>query len=190
MPHFATPRRIAKPYSLHHSLHRLFDFNSGHRALLSHRLLISVVIVALFQPTVGLAHLPAKANLRKAGHAPAPPAPAPLAPAVQQAPAGQSFTYLQPGFTQEIIGLSPHSIHIPQQRSDVILGGVAFAPNGDPMVADCGAPGEIHRFDLQGPVTITDGTPLHNQTTLPTVEVCGLTNHPNGLIYGNTVAGG
>src|SRR5581483_7599627 len=156
-------------------------------ALLAHRILVSILIGAMLQPSLGLARTFISSTAR---HNSANGTVAPAVSPMQQPSNGQSFTYLQPGFTQEIIGISPHVGHIPRQGPDIILGGVAFAPNGDPMVADCGPPGEIHRFDLQGQATVVHDTAIHNQTALPTDQICGLTNHPNGLLYGNTNTGG
>lgn len=62
---------------------------------------------------------------------------APLA-ADHGAASGQSVLSLEAGFTQEIIGLS-----------NSFMGGVAFTPDGDPWINDCGA-GNLIRFDLQG----------------------------------------
>src|SRR5207248_1949187 len=93
---------------------------------------------------------------------------------------GQPFMFLQAGFTQAIYGgllVNP--------------GGVAFAPNADPLVAGCvdvgGAP--LHRFGL--PTFMRNGTTLHTGITLPSNAGCGLTNHPNGNLYSslNTVSG-
>src|SRR3990172_10095601 len=62
---------------------------------------------------------------------------------------GQSFTFLQSGFTQDLYGIHPHP-----------FGGVAFAPDGDPLVNDCGLREEGHRFDRQGvaPAPLPDPT--------------------------------
>ena len=92
---------------------------------------------------------------------------------------GHSFTVLNAGFTQEIVGVLPS-----------FMGGVAFAPDGDPLVDDCGFDGSpLHRFDRQGVAPVVSGTNLHPVTTLTSSAGCGLTNHPNGALYTNTSAG-
>ena len=93
--------------------------------------------------------------------------------------AGQSFLVLEPGFTQEIVGLA-----------DTFVGGVAFATDGDPWINDC--LGRLTRFDLQGVASEAHGTKLHPATTADsTIEgfACGMANHPDGFIYANTVGG-
>jgi uncharacterized repeat protein (TIGR01451 family) len=94
------------------------------------------------------------------------------------ATAGQSFTFLQPGFTQAIYGVSP-----------TFMGGVAFAPDADPWVDTC-APdsGSMTRFD--GSTTyVVNGTTLHQGTVFPSSAGCGLANGVNGNVYTNTFAG-
>src|SRR5215212_8184936 len=88
--------------------------------------------------------------------------------------AGKSFTVLEPGFTQEIIGVTSH-----------FMGGVAFAPDGDPWVNDCTSGSELHRFDLQGVAPEVFGTKLHPESIVPSNAGCGMTNHPDGFIYSN-----
>jgi len=66
--------------------------------------------------------------------------------------------------------------------------GVAFAPDGDPLVDFCGFSGSpLRRFDRQG-VEAPDatGSELHPSTLLPSDAGCGLTNHPDGTLYSNT----
>lgn len=95
------------------------------------------------------------------------------------APAGKSFTTLQPGFAQEIVGVFP-----------TFLGGVAFAPDGDPLVNECRSAGSpLYRFDLQGLASVVNGTPLFPRTQLVSNAGCGLSNHPNGSLYSNTSGG-
>lgn len=92
---------------------------------------------------------------------------------------GQSFLFLEPGFTQEIVGLF-----------NGFVGGVAFAPDGDPWVNDC--LGLLTRFDLQGVAPEMHGTKLHPATTATSPVAgfaCGMTNHPDGFIYANTLGG-
>src|SRR5690349_13517448 len=92
---------------------------------------------------------------------------------------GKSFTFLEAGFTQEITGVTSH-----------FMGGVAFAPDGDPWVNDCLFAGsELHRFDLQGVAPEVFGTKLHPETIVPSNAGCGMTNHPDGFIYSNTGLG-
>jgi hypothetical protein len=88
---------------------------------------------------------------------------------------GQSFTFLQPTFTQDLFGVSPH-----------FMGGVAFAPDGDPWVDDCtGGGSELHRFDAQSTPAPVNGTSLHTESPHPSNAGCGLTNHPDGFLYSN-----
>jgi uncharacterized repeat protein (TIGR01451 family) len=93
--------------------------------------------------------------------------------------AGQSFLFLQPGFTQSIFGVSDSS-----------MGGVAFAPNDDPWVVTPrlfdGAP--LTRFDRSTTV-IVNGTAIHPGTVNPSSAGTGLTNGLNGNLYTNTSAG-
>lgn len=94
--------------------------------------------------------------------------------------AGQSFTTLQPGFTQDLFGTSPE-----------FFGGVAFAPDGDPLVDGCSFSGSgLRRFDRQS-VLMPDptGSELHPSTLQPSNAGCGLTNHPDGSLYSNTGSG-
>jgi hypothetical protein len=92
---------------------------------------------------------------------------------------GQSFTFLETPFTQELVGIA-----------DAFFGGVAFAPDGDPWVTECSfAGGPLHRFDLQGVAPSINGTELHPETVAPSNAGCGLTNHPDGFMYSNTGLG-
>jgi lysophospholipase L1-like esterase len=90
---------------------------------------------------------------------------------------GQSFTSLQSGFTQELYGLS-----------NAFDGGVAFAPDGDPLVDECLFEGSrLHRYDSQVLLPSQNGTgTLHPETVLPSNAGCGLANNPGGGIYSNT----
>jgi uncharacterized repeat protein (TIGR01451 family) len=98
------------------------------------------------------------------------------APAV--ASAGQSFLFLQPGFTQAIFGVSPD-----------FMGGVAFAPNADPWVDQCsGGGGPMTRFDRSS-TYVLNGTTLHPGTLTASAAGCGLTNGQNGNLYTNTGGG-
>ena len=92
---------------------------------------------------------------------------------------GQSFTFLSPGFSQEITGIS----------SD-FMGGIAFAPDGDVWVNDCLFNGShLHRYDIQGVAPEVNGTKLHPETIVSSNAGCGMTNHPDGFIYSNTSLG-
>ena len=92
---------------------------------------------------------------------------------------GQSFLFLQPGFTQEIFGVSQH-----------FMGGVAFAPDDDPWVNDCQFSGShLHRYDRQGVAPEVNGTKLHPESIADSDAGCGMTNHPNGSIYTNQGGG-
>ena len=75
--------------------------------------------------------------------------------------AGQSFLFLQPGFTQSIFGATSQT---------ALLGGVAFAPDSDPWVADCGFDNSaLHRFDGASTV-IVNGTTIHTETIGPSTS--------------------
>src|SRR5437773_745412 len=96
---------------------------------------------------------------------------------------GHSFLVLQPGFTQDIFGVSQH-----------FMGGVAFAPDGDPWVDDCSVGSHLHRYDAQStppPVHTVPppGTSLHTESIHTSNAGCGLTNHPNGSMYSNLDGG-
>jgi Ca2+-binding RTX toxin-like protein len=98
------------------------------------------------------------------------------------APAAQAdgqFTTLQSGFTQELYGISP-----------AFMGGVAFAPDGDPIVDDCSNSGSpIRRFDKQTLLPPTHGTStLHPRTDISSNAGCGLTQ-VGGFLYTNTSGG-
>jgi uncharacterized repeat protein (TIGR01451 family) len=94
------------------------------------------------------------------------------------ATAGQSFTFLQPGFTQAIFGVSSN-----------FMGGVAFAPDADPWVDQCPFDGSpLTRFD--GATTfVVNGTTLHPGTVFDSSAGCGLANGTNGNLYTNTSSG-
>ncbi len=89
----------------------------------------------------------------------------------------QSFTFLQAGFTQNIVGVDPN-----------FMGGVAFAPNGDPYVDLCfPSGGRLRRFDLASTIVV-NGTNISPQTPgspFSSGTGCGLTNHPDGTLYSN-----
>ena len=93
---------------------------------------------------------------------------------------GQSFTFLEPGFDQEIVGVF----------SDMnFMGGIAFAPDGDVWVNDCNTSTHLHRYDIRGVAPEVNGTKLHPESIVESDAGCGMTNHPDGLIYSNTGLG-
>jgi hypothetical protein len=97
---------------------------------------------------------------------------------------GQSFLFLEPGFTQAIYGVAV-------MATGAGMAGPAFAPNGDPLVVECAPP--LHdrpliRF-LGASTTTVNSTVIHDTTTLPSNAGCGLTNHPNGALYTATDQG-
>ena len=103
---------------------------------------------------------------------------------------GKSFTtFLEAGYEQELYGVA----QLPPDADGfaTILGGVAFAPDGDPWVSECLFQGtRLHRFDSQTFAPTTNGTStLHPRTSVNTQGGCGLTNHPDGFIYSNSSLG-
>jgi hypothetical protein len=90
---------------------------------------------------------------------------------------------LEPGFSQAIYGVAV-------MPTGAGMAGPAFAPNGDPLVVDCGAThGQpLIRF-LGASTTTVNGTVIHNSVSLPSNAGCGLTNHPNGALYTATDRG-
>jgi hypothetical protein len=99
----------------------------------------------------------------------------------------QSFTFLQLGFTQELIGVSGNLLTGDIDEDGVpdgILGGVAFAADGDPLVTECEFTNtRLHRFDLAGAPTTVNGNDLSPETILPSQGGCGVVNHPDGTLY-------
>src|SRR5437899_2995816 len=85
--------------------------------------------------------------------------------------AQQSFTFLQPGFTQTLVGNAPP-----------FFGGVSFAPNGDVWVDDCAFSGSpLYRFVFATTVPDGHGGSEHPQAAgspFASNAGCGLTNHP------------
>jgi GDSL-like Lipase/Acylhydrolase family len=100
--------------------------------------------------------------------------------AAPAAAAGMSFTVLQAGFTQSLYG-----------TGGGFFGGIAFAPNGDPLVDFCASNGSsLDRFDHSTTLPMTNGTAtIHPFTTETSGAGCGLTNHPDGALYSNTSGG-
>ena len=99
------------------------------------------------------------------------------ATAARAAP-GQPFPELQSPFTQALYGTAPG-----------MLGGIAFAPNGDVWADTCEFNGgQLHRFARNG-TEFQHGTVIHTRTTVDSNAGCGLTNHPDGRLYSNTYQG-
>ena len=96
--------------------------------------------------------------------------------------AQNSFTFLQGGFTQTLFGNAP-----------VFFGSPAFAPNGDVWVDQCfGAGSPLSRFVLGTTASDGHGGLEHPQAVgspFASNAGCGLTNHPDGTLYSNTVLG-
>ncbi len=90
-----------------------------------------------------------------------------------------TYTFLQPGFSQEVYGTAP-----------AFMGGVAFAPDGDVWVTPCVFSfGNLRRFDSDTTI-IVNGTRVHPLIATVSSNVgCGITNHPNGFLYSNTSGG-
>ncbi|MGH1491604.1 MAG: Ig-like domain-containing protein [Acidimicrobiales bacterium] len=104
-----------------------------------------------------------------------------LVPASQSnaVPGDQSFTFLEAGFTQDLIGVDPG-----------FMGGVAFAADGDPLVSPCTrGGGSLRRFDLGATPIPVNGSELAPVSSVASSAGCGLTSHPNGDIYSNTSSG-
>lgn len=111
--------------------------------------------------------------------------------------AARAFSYLDPAFTQELIAteqLGPY----PGTENDTeplatVLGGIAFAPDGDVWAANCvDGPNQIHRFDMNGtrPMIHQTATLRPKQMSVATAGGCGLTNHPVGqAMYMNSSQG-
>jgi uncharacterized repeat protein (TIGR01451 family) len=100
-----------------------------------------------------------------------------------------SYLVLQPGFTQDLFGVSP-GVRIDEGN---LLGGVAVRPaDQDMWVSEClfsGSP--MHRFDRQGEVdpTVDRASETHPEFVVTSNAGCGIVNHPNGFIYSNTDLG-
>lgn len=116
-----------------------------------------------------------------------------------QAPSGRSFTALEAGYSQELFAtVDVGTFPSPNQDVAKVLGGIAFAPDGDVWAADCVFQATtLHRFDMS-----TFAPPVHGTTSrraeasrVDTTQPdgsgpgCGLTNHPNGSLYSNSIRG-
>ncbi len=99
---------------------------------------------------------------------------------VTRATGGQSFTTLDSNYTQELVGTTQMPSDPTDPTTAIVLGGVAFAPDGDLWVADCVFSGtRLHRFDLSAdPLSPINGTStLHAETAvIPSPGGCGLVN--------------
>ena len=61
---------------------------------------------------------------------------------------GATYSFLDAGFTQDLVGTSAH-----------FAGDVTVASDGDVFLSDCqGSGSELHRYDLQGADPIINGT--------------------------------
>jgi hypothetical protein len=87
--------------------------------------------------------------------------------------ASQPFTFLAPGFTQSLYGTG-----LP------FAAGVAFAPNGDPVLAF----GSFFRFDSHSTI-VSHGSTIHPLTVHSASLALGLANDPAGNVFANTGSG-
>ena len=96
--------------------------------------------------------------------------------------AGQAagFTFIQAGYTAEVVALDPS-----------FIGGVAFAADGDILSNSCAFGGSpLIRWDVQGGTAVMGGsTVFTGRTAQPSNAGCGMTTHSNGSIYTNTGGG-
>ncbi len=120
-------------------------------------------------------------------------------------PTGQSFLVLDPDangvsttparFTQELFAttqLAPFSGNVAK-----VLGGVAFAPNGDVWASEClDNNTTLHRFAANQYRDLVPSAANHMTITprlelaaVPTQAGCGLVNHPDGMMYSNSDTG-
>src|SRR5262245_22663235 len=103
---------------------------------------------------------------------------------------GQSFTTLSSGYSQELYATTQLAADDPSGPS--ILGGVAFAPNGDPWVAECVFSHTVlHRFANSELLPEAHGTTSRHREsmTVPTQGGCGLSNNADGSLYSNSQDG-
>jgi len=97
----------------------------------------------------------------------------------------QSYKSLQSPFTQELFGATGNLL----DPDFGILGGVAFAPDGDVWSSECLFDHtRLHRFDLQATAT-AHNTTVHPETIVQTEGGCGIVNHPDGTMYSNSSQG-
>ena len=115
-----------------------------------------------------------------------------LAAQAPATPTGQSFQFLAPGYTQELIAATDAGPYPLSPAVARVLGGVAFAPDGDVWASDClFQETRLRRFDLQSTRPPLHGTASLREESAPvaTQGGCGLTNHPDGAMYSNSVQG-
>jgi Bacterial Ig-like domain (group 3) len=96
-----------------------------------------------------------------------------LVPTPAYAAANDPFTTLASGLTQSLYATGTPGI-----------GGVAFAPNGDPLVVA----GSIFRVDSTTTVTV-DGSAVHPVTFTAASVILGVVNGANGALYANMSSG-
>ncbi|MCH7972200.1 MAG: hypothetical protein IH960_14350 [Chloroflexi bacterium] len=92
---------------------------------------------------------------------------------------GSTYSFLDTGFSQDLVGTSNH-----------VVGDLAWARDNDLFVNDClFFESELHRFDMQSATGAINGTDLHPVSIVASDAGCGMINHPNGKIYSNTTLG-
>lgn len=119
-------------------------------------------------------------------------------------PTAQSFLVLDPDengdartparFTQELFAAT--QLDAFSGETAKVLGGVAFAPNGDVWSAECLSNfSTLHRFSRSQYRDLTPSADNHLTITprvelpaVPTEAGCGIVNHPDGVIYSNNAA--
>lgn len=109
-----------------------------------------------------------------------------------QVPTGQSFLTLSSGYTQELFATTDVGTFPANPMIARVLGGIAFAPDGDVWASDClFQDTRLHRFDKHAFRPTTHGTTTLRQelATVTTSGGCGLTNHPDGAMYSNSAQG-
>jgi hypothetical protein len=100
---------------------------------------------------------------------------------------GRSFTSLAPGYQQELFGSV--QLGLDSAGARLMLGGVAFAPDGDLWASEChSASTRLHRFDADQLASPVNGTTTRHVSTVVPVAAgfCGLTNHPDRFLYANS----
>eukprot|EP01084_Bolivina_argentea_P318017 551431_1 len=93
---------------------------------------------------------------------------------------GGAFTdWTDASFTRDVVG-----------THNGFLGGVAFASDDDILSNTCGVGNILIRFDRSA-TSVVQGSTLFNKIILSGSGsgFCGMTNHPNGRLYVNTLSG-